>query len=151
MRRVLVLVFPVLLCWSAADAQEGRVTLVSRAPFPKVAEAMEQAVAVQKMVLVSHANAQRGAAARGVAIKGNQVFMVFRNDLAVRLIAADPRAAYEAPIRIYLYENPDGTATVTYVRPSTLFAPYEHPQVRAVGAELDPIFKAIVDQALAAR
>jgi uncharacterized protein (DUF302 family) len=134
-----------------ADAQDGRVTLVSRAPFGKVAEAMEQAVTAQKMALVCHANAQRGAAARGVTIKGNQVFMVFRNDFAVRLIAADPRAAYEAPIRIYLYENPDGTATVSYARPSALLAPYTHSDVRAVAAELDPIFKAIVDQALAAR
>lgn len=151
MRRVLVLLLPLLLFWSPAPAQEGRVTLVSHAPFPKVAEAIEQAAAAQKMVIVCHANAQRGAAARGVTIKGNQVFMVFRNDFAVRLIAADPRAAYEAPIRIYLYENPDGTATVTYVRPSVLLAPYTHPNVRAVGAELDPIFAAIVDQALAVR
>ena len=143
--------FAVLLFWSPAWAQEGRVTLVSRAPFLKVAEAMEQAIAAQKMALVCHANAQRGAAARGVTIKGNQVLMIFRNDFAARLIAADPRAAYEAPIRIYLYENPDGTATVTYVRPSTLLAPYSHPDVRVVGAELDPIFKAIVDLALAAR
>jgi uncharacterized protein (DUF302 family) len=141
----------VVLSAVPAWAQEGRVTLASRAPFARVAEALEQAVAAQRMVLVCHANAQRGAAARGVAIRGNQVLMVFRNDFAVRLIEADPRAAFEAPIRIYVYENPDGTATVSYVRPSTLLAGYGHPDVRAVGAELDPIFEAIVDQAVAAR
>ena len=37
------------------------------------------------------------------------------------------------------------------VRASALLAPYTHPEVRAVGADLDPIFKAIVDYALAAR
>ena len=74
---------------------------------------------------------------------------VFRNDYAVRLIKADPAAAFEAPMRIYVYENADGTATVTYIRPSALFAPYRHPDIRAVGAELDPLFKAIVDRALA--
>ena len=77
--------------------------------------------------------------------------MVFRPDFAVRLLAADPRAGFEAPIRMYLYENPDGTATVSYLPPSAVFAPYRSPEVQAIGAELDPIFKAIVDRALAAR
>lgn len=134
-----------------AQAQNRRITVVARAPFPKIAQALEDAIAEQKMALVCHANAQRGAAARGVTIKGNQVFMVFRNDFAVRLLAADPAAGFEAPIRIYLYENPDGTATVSYLPPSAVFAAYRRPEVQAVAAELDPIFKAIVDRALATR
>jgi uncharacterized protein (DUF302 family) len=92
-----------------------------------------------------------GAAGRGVTIKGNQVLMVFRNDFAVRLLAAESQAGFEAPIRIYVYENADGTATVSYVSPSAVFAPYKHPEVKAIAAELDPIFKAIVDTALAVR
>jgi uncharacterized protein (DUF302 family) len=131
--------------------QEGRVTAVSRAPFARVAEALETAIAGEKMALVCHANAQRGAAARGVSIKGNQVLMVFRNDFAVRLLAADPAAGFEAPVRIYLYENADGTATVSYAPPSTVFAPYRHEGVQAVARELDPIFRRIVDRALATR
>ena len=51
----------------------------------------------------------------------------------------------------FVYENADGTATVSYVPPSAVFAPYKHPEVKAVAAELDPIFKAIVDTALAVR
>ncbi len=41
---------------------------MSRAPFEKVAAALERAIAEQKMALVGHANAQKGAAARGVTI-----------------------------------------------------------------------------------
>jgi len=134
-----------------AHAQDARITAVSGAPFQKVAEALERAITEQKMGLVCHANAQRGAAGRGVTIKGNQVLMVFRPDFAIRLLAADPRAGFEAPIRIYVYENADGTATVSYLPPSAVFAPYRNPEVQAIGAELDPIFKAIVDRALAAR
>lgn len=136
---------------STALAQDGRLTGVSRGPFARVAAALEQAVADQKMALVCHANAQKGAAARGVTIRGNQVLMVFRNDYAVRLLAADPAAGFEPPIRIYVYENADGTATVTYARPSAVFGRYAHPEVQAIGRELDPIFKAIVDTGLAAR
>jgi uncharacterized protein (DUF302 family) len=154
MSALLAMVVPLCLGWLPAlpaHAQEGRITAVSRAPLQKVAEALERAIAEEKMGLVCQANAQRGAAGRGVTIKGNQVFMVFRPDFAVRLLAADPRAGFEAPIRIYLYENPDGTATVSYLPPSAVFAPYRNPEVQAIGAELDPIFKAIVDRALAAR
>src|SRR6516164_5176844 len=134
------------------SAQEGRrITVTSAAPFSRVAEALERAVTEEKMGLVCHANAQRAAAGRGVTIKGNQVLMVFRNDFAVRLLAADPAAGFEAPIRIYVFENGDGTATVSYLPPSTVFAPYRHPEVQAVARELDPIFKAIVDRGVAVR
>ncbi len=134
-----------------ADAQDARITAVSHAPFPKVAEALERAITEEKMGLVCHANAQRGAASRGVTIKGNQVLMVFRPDFAIRLLAADPRAGFEAPIRIYVYENADGTTTVSYLPPSAVFASYRSPEVQKIAGELDPIFRAIVDRALAAR
>jgi len=133
-----------------ALAQADKVVLTSKAPFARVATALKRAIADQGMGLVCHANAQAGAAARGMTIPGNQVLMVFRNDFAVRLINAEPRAAYEAPIRIYIYENPDGAATLAYVRPSVLFRAYTHPEVTKVGAELDPIFDRIAAQAISA-
>jgi uncharacterized protein (DUF302 family) len=154
MRQWMIAVAALVVCAAMVPsrvlAQDGRVTTVSRAPFAKVVQALEQAIVDQKMALVCHADAQKGAAGRGVTIKGNQVLMVFRNDFAVRLLAADPAAGFEAPIRIYVYENTDGTAAVSYLPPSALFAPYTHAEVRAVAAELDPIFKAIVDRAVAA-
>jgi uncharacterized protein (DUF302 family) len=152
-RRSTVVLGVVLLFNASAQAAglESRETAVSQAPFPRVAEALEKAVAEEKMTLVCHADAQRGAAARGVTIRGNQVFMVFRNDFAVRLLAADPAAGFEAPLRIYVHENADGTTTVTYARPSVVFAPYQNHEVTAIAAELDRIFKRIVDRALAAR
>jgi uncharacterized protein (DUF302 family) len=134
-----------------AGAQENRVIVKSTAPFGRVAEALERVVTDEKMGLVCHANAQRAAAGRGFAIKGNQVLMVFRNDFAVRLLAADPAAGFEAPIRIYVYENADGTATISYLPPSVVFAPYRHPEVQTVAKELDGIFKAIVDRGVAVR
>ena len=132
-------------------AQEGRVTLKSTAPFARVAEALERAVTEEKMGLVCHANAQRAAAGRGLTIKGNQVLMVFRNDFAVRLLAADHATGFEAPIRIYVYENADGTAAVSYRPPSIVFAPYQHPEVQAVARELDGIFKGIVERGVTGR
>ena len=158
MNRSLRALMLVILCSAVAGipptqaaAQDSRITVKSTAPFGSVTKALERAVTDEKMALVCHANAQRGAAARGVTIKGNQVFMVFRNDFAVRLLNADPAAGFEAPIRIYVYENADGTATVSYVPPSAVFAPYRHSGVQAVARDLDGIFKTIVDRGLAGR
>ncbi len=148
--RFLVVLLALLAGPAGAVAEEGPVVLVSKAPFANTAAALERAIADQRMVLVCRANAQQGAAGRGVQIPGNQVFMVFRNDFAVRLIATDPRAAYEAPIRLYLFENPGGTATLVYEKPSRLFQRYPHPEVAKVAAELDPIFEGIAARAIAA-
>src|SRR5918995_4703008 len=105
---------------TSATAKTERVTHVVRSPFPEVVATLQRAVEDQKMVLVCEADAQKGAAARGVQIRGNRVLMVFRNDFAVRLLAADPAAGFEAPVRIYVHENADGTTTVSYRTPSAV-------------------------------
>ena len=40
----------------------------------------------------------------------------------MRLLNADPAAGFEAPIPIDIYENTDGTATISYVPPSVVHA-----------------------------
>ncbi len=119
------------------------VTVVVQKPFADAAERLKAAIAANGFGLVCHANAQAGAASRGVKIKGNQVFMVFRPDFAVRMLAASVEAGYEAPLRLYLTENDDGTATLRYVKPSAVFKPYSHPDLDRLGAELDLLFEKI--------
>ena len=66
-------------------------------------------------------------------------------------MAAAPLPTEYGQFRIYVYENTDGTATVTYLPPSIVLAPYRHPEVQAVARELDGIFKAIVERGVAGR
>lgn len=80
-------------------------------------------------------------------IPGNAVFEVFRNDYAVRMLEASVPAGIEAPLRIYVTENPDQTATLVYRLPSAVFAPYGKAQLDAMARELDPIFEKIVSDA----
>ena len=61
-------------------------------------------------------------------------------------------AMIEAPVRMYVTSNPDGTATLSYKMPSHVFAPYFEEggdQLRAIAAELDAIFAAIAARAVA--
>ena len=111
---------------------------------------LEAAVKAAGMNIVNAASASDGAAQQGFKIAGNRVVGVYRNDFARRMLAASLAAGIEAPIRIYVTENADGTATLSYKPPSLVFAPYFKEggkDLRAVATELDPIFARIVDEA----
>jgi len=77
---------------------------------------------------------------------------VFRNDFARRMLETSVSAGIEAPIRFYVTENPDGTATLSYKRPTTVFAPYADEgkdALKGLAAELDEIFAKIAELATA--
>ena len=125
----------------------GTVTIKTLLGFDALVGRVEKAVAANKMGLVAQASASRGAAARGVKIPGNAVLMVFRNDYAVRMLSASVPAGIEAPLRLYVTENPDGTASLTYRMPNAVFAPYGSPALDEMAKELDVIFQGIVRDA----
>lgn len=128
-------------------AQPGTITVKTRHRFDTLVARVEKAVATHKMGLVAQASASRGAAARGVRIPGNAVLMVFRNDYAVRMLEASVPAGIEAPLRIYVTENPDGSASLTYRKPSAVFAPYGSPALDEMARKLDAVFRDIVRDA----
>lgn len=125
----------------------GMVVMSSAKSFDKLVAALEEAVAANGMGVVARASASQGAAARGIRIPGNAVVMVFRNDYAVRLLQASVPAGIEAPLRYYLTENADGTSTLTYRKPSAVFAPYGNVELDRMAAELAPIFEKIAQAA----
>lgn len=147
------LAFAVLL-WSAGTAfaenvtLPGTLTLASKHDFNALVARVVAAVSAQKMGLVASASASAGAAGRGVRIPGNTVLMVFRNDYAVRMLQTSVSAGIEAPIRLYVTENTDGTASLTYRAPSVIFAPYRSEKLDEMARELDPIFERIVHDAV---
>ncbi len=125
-----------------------RVTHETGKPFLQFTEDLLVAIRQNKMGLVCRANAQAGAASRGVKIRGNQVFMVYRPDFAIRMLAADVEAGFEAPLRLYVVEKADGTARVSYLKASDVFAGYRNPALDAMAKELDEILAAIVRDAM---
>lgn len=143
-----------LLCFTAHTTQAqsadlpGTQVVASKLGFDALVKAVEAAVENNKMGLVASASASRGASGRGVQIPGNAVLMVFRNDYAVRMLEASVPAGIEAPIRIYVTENTDGTATLRYRTPSAVFAPYASARLDQMAKEeLDPVFERIVRDA----
>lgn len=117
--------------------------------YSALVQRLEQAITANGMGLVARASASAGAAARDVKIPGNAVLMVFRNDYAVRMLAASVPAGIEAPLRLYVTENDDGTASLTYRMPSAVFEPYRNQALDALAKELDPLIEKIVADAIA--
>jgi uncharacterized protein (DUF302 family) len=123
----------------------------SKSSFGDLVKKLEEAIKKNKMGLVNAASASDNLKAKGVTIAGNRVVGVFRPDFARRMLAASVAAGIEAPIRFYVTENADGTATLSYRTPSAVFAPYmtrRNPDLRAMAKELDAIFAQITLDAL---
>jgi len=142
----MILLFLALPAW----AGENQITdIPTKHAFPDLVKRLDAAIKAHKMFVVTRASASIGAKSRGVAIPGNMVVGVYRNDFAVRMLEASVPAGIEAPIRFYLWQGKDGEAVLSYRKPSVVFAPYKGgAKLKALAAELDAIFAAIAKDAV---
>lgn len=127
--------------WSVAQTTKSYDALIN---------AVKNAAKANKMGVVTQAGPTGAAAKRGVTIPGNRVIGLFNNVYAVDILNLSTAAMIEAPIRLYVTENTDGTATLSYKLPSTVFAPYldeAGPELARLASELDVIFSTISSQA----
>lgn len=109
------------------------------------------AVKANGLIVVTQAGPTKAAAARGITIPGNRVIGVFNNDYAVRVLETSTAAMIEAPIRLYVTENEDGTANLSYKTPSFVFEPYAAEggeALSSIASELDAKFKSIAESAV---
>lgn len=116
--------------------------------YGELVKRVNAAVEASGMGLVARASATLGAKSIGVDIPGNMVIMVFRPDFAVRMLKASVPAGIEAPLRLYVTEDPrTGKATLTYRTPSGVFKPYGSAALDEMAKELDGIFAKIALEA----
>ena len=117
-------------------------------PFEPFVAALQDAIKANAMGIVAQACADCRAKSIGVTIPGNRVIMIFKPPFAVRMLAASEAAGIEAPLRLYVTEQPDGTAKLTYRQPSAVFGVYENADLTRMGEELDVIVAKIVADAM---
>ena len=132
-------------------AQKGWVSIKSTHDYPTMIKRVNAAAKVNKIGIVSRASATVGAAkVLKKKIPGNMVVGLYHPRFAVRMLQASIAAGIEAPIRVYITENTDGTATLSYKKPSTVFAPYMNTggeKLKALATELDTLFDAVAKHA----
>lgn len=144
-------VFTILISLAAAahDATPfpGTHVIKTGHSYQAMVKKLPDAIAKNKMGVVAKASATLGAKKIGVTIPGNMVVMVFHPKFAVRMLDASIPAGIEAPLRFYITENADGTTTLTYREPSSVFAPYGSVKLDQMAKELDVIFARIAADA----
>lgn len=144
-----LLAFPAL-----ADTPEppvGWAVYATEKSYDDLVAATKAAVKENGLIVVTQAGPTKAAAARGIIIPGNRVIGAFNNDYAVRVLETSTSAMIEAPIRFYVTENEDGTATLSYKTPSFVFAPYVYEggeELSDIANELDEKFQAVAEAAV---
>lgn len=132
-------------------AREGWVVMPSDKSFDALVGNVKAAAKANTMGVVTQAGPTGAAKARGITIPGNRVIGLFNNIFAVRILGLSTAAMIEAPIRVYITENEDGTATLSYKTPSFVFGPYMAEggdDLQAAAGELDKVFMAIAEAAV---
>ncbi len=156
MRLFSYLVPVLLLIWAgfahAADLgpRDGWVVKPTTKSFDRLADDVKAAVKANGMAVVTQAGPTGAARQRGIEIPGNRVIGVFNNKFAVDILRLSTHAMIEAPIRLYVTENEDGTATLSYKTPTYIFTPYVSEAGVGLANEaskLDAIFLKIAEQA----
>jgi uncharacterized protein (DUF302 family) len=149
--------FPLALIWIASEAWAelpatlpGWVIEPTGHAYAELVERVDTAVAESPLNVVTRASATVGAKNLGQNIPGNMVVGVFAPQFAIRLLDASVAAGIEAPLRLYITENSDGTATLSYKTAAHVLAPYADEggqALTALGTELDTILQQIAEQA----
>ncbi|KIC08188.1 hypothetical protein RA19_19590 [Leisingera sp. ANG-M1] len=118
--------------------------------YEQLIQDVRTAAKAEGMGVVTQAGPTKAAAARGITIPGNRVIGLFNNDFAVKILALSTAAMIEAPVRIYVTEEADGSATLAYKLPSFVFAPYAGEggeELVNLAAQLDRRFALIAERA----
>ena len=155
--KLLTAIFSVLLLVTSASAgsvtpRDGWAVHDTGIAYDALIERLKNAVKANGMFVVTQAGPTEAAKRRGIEIPGNRVIGVYNNKFAVRAIRLSVPAMIEAPIRFYVTDDGDGTATLSYKTPSHVFGPYfaeAGDDLVALAAELDEIFARIASDAVA--
>lgn len=111
--------------------------------YKEMIDRVKEAAKTGGMGVVTEAGPTEALKSQGIDVPGNRVIGLFHPNYAARVLALSIPAMIEAPIRMYVTENEDGTATLSYKTPSFVFAPYTDEggaKLEEVAAELDKIF-----------
>ncbi|WP_424979061.1 DUF302 domain-containing protein [Leisingera sp. S232] len=150
------LIAALLLAGSAADAgnllpRDGWAVHETAKPYAQLIKDVKAAAKAEGLGVVTQAGPTKAAAARGIHIPGNRVIGLFNNDFAVKILALSTAAMIEAPVRIYVTEEADGSATLAYKLPSHVFAPYTDEggdALETLAIQLDRHFAHIAERAI---
>ena len=152
---LLALVLAVTLTAIPAGAEikshEGWSVVPTPHTYQALIDRVGKAAKAHAIGVVTRASATVGASkVLGQTIPGNMVIGLYHPRFAVRMLKASVAAGIEAPIRVYITENENGSATLSYKTPSSVFAPYMDEggeALKELALELDALFAKLTHEA----
>ena len=72
-------------------------------------------------------------------------YLMGNHTIAERMFRFDPRVMLYAPLHTVIWEDSSGRAWFTVDQPSTQFSSFDHPEIAAVGLELDRKLATLLD------
>jgi len=115
----------------------------SSLPYRRALAKIERAIKGARFIIVGEPNYQLMQRMVGRERKGAKAYFLYRPDLGIPIFDNDPRAAMEIPLKIVIWEGPDGKAIIRYKKPSSLFGNFE--KLQDLGNELDKLMVKISD------
>jgi len=122
-----------------------RVDKVSGSSFDKTLKQLETAIKSRGMMIVATIDHQNMMSMVGVRIKGSKTLEFGKPDKM--LMTKSPEVGLEIPLRIYVYESPDGKTVVSYYKPSGGFSSYGMEHTTMAGQMMDKTLEETVAEA----
>ncbi len=98
--------------------------------------------------LLQEIDVQAALAGAGWSTGGFRLLFFFHPAFVIRVTTADVSAMVEAPLKLVVVENPDGTVSLRIADPAIAFGRYGNPALAELGTELSAIVRQIVQNSL---
>lgn len=118
---------------AVAAFQHARITTL---PFEEALIRLRQAIEAAGLWVLHEIDPQKVLQRGGHDIGSARQILFFHPDLMVRLLRANPAALLEAPLKLAVMQQPDGTVTIRWHDPATAFGRYGNPVLTEMGQDL---------------
>ncbi len=136
-------------CGEAAGSFQRSVTCAC--PLPDVVARLGEAIEAADLWVLHEIDPQALLHKGGYAIGPARQILFFHPRLMARLLAADPAALIEAPMKFAVLELPDGPVTLRWNDPAAAFARYGNAALAELGQELASLSERIAAAASSPR
>jgi uncharacterized protein (DUF302 family) len=128
--------------YGPASVPGFHVVVRSKLGFADTLARLQQALAAHDLWLIHEIDPQMLLARGGYDIAPARQLLFFHPRYAARLLAVDPAAVPEIPLKLVVLQMPDGSVTVRHPDVAAQFARY--PGLAALGEELAALVRSLV-------
>ena len=143
-RRVspLILMIGLFACEPASE-DTGVKTFTSKQPYSVFLTQLKSAIVDNGFQISEGACGKCSIKTIKISEKNTEIISVYRPELSLRMMQAGAAAGGDVPLRFYVTRLDDGTARLTYHRPSQALAVFNAPKLTPIAEELDTAFARI--------